>query len=250
MDAYTGFAGVYDLFMEDVPYEDWCLWIRETLADHGIHDGLVLDLGCGTGVMTELLAEAGYDMTGIDFSEEMLEAAVERREQSGHETLYLCQDMREFALYGTVRAIISICDSMNYILEEEELLQVFSLVNNYLDPGGIFIFDMNTLYKYREVLGETTICENREEGSFIWENFYDETEQINQYDLTLFIQEENGLYRRYQETHLQRGYEAETVRALLERAGMEFIGMFEAFTKEPVKETSERIYFIARERGK
>ncbi len=76
MDAYTGFAGVYDLFMEDVPYEDWCLWIRETLADHGIHDGLVLDLGCGTGVMTELLAEAGYDMTGIDFSEEMLEATL------------------------------------------------------------------------------------------------------------------------------------------------------------------------------
>ena len=127
---------------------------------------------------------------------------------------------------------------------------MFGLVNNYLDPGGIFIFDLNTQYKYREVLGEAVFCENREEGSFIWENFYDEERQLNQYDLTLFIQEEDKRYRKYEETHLQRGYGELQVKALLEQAGMEFVAMFDAFTREPVKETSERIYMIAREKGK
>ena len=250
MDAYTGFAGVYDLFMEDVPYEDWCLWIRETLADHGIHDGLVLDLGCGTGVMTELLAEAGYDMTGIDFSEEMLEAAVERREQSGHETLYLCQDMREFELYGTVRAIISICDSMNYILEEEELLDIFTRVDNYLFPGGIFIFDFNTDYKFREVIGDATIAESREDCSFIWDNFYDVEEGINEYDLTVFVREEGEMFRRFTETHYQRGYTVEQMTGLAEQAGMEVLEVRDADTGEEATSTSQRVYVVAREKKK
>lgn len=249
MEAYTGFARVYDLFMDNVPYAEWSQYLAGLLQEHGITDGLVLDLGCGTGKMTRLLAQAGYDMIGADNSEEMLQAA---READGgaQDILYLLQDMREFELYGTVRAVVSICDSINYILEEEELQQVFRLVNNYLDPGGIFIFDMNTLYKYRELLGETVICENRDEGSFIWENFYDEERRLNQYDLTLFIQEEGKRYRKYEETHLQRGYGELQVKALLEQAGMEFVAMFDAFTREPVKETSERIYMIAREKGK
>ena len=153
MEAYTGFARVYDLFMEDIPYQEWKDAILGMLTEHGIRDGLVLELGCGTGKMTEHLAEAGYDMIGVDMSEEMLEVAMERREQSGHDILYLCQDMREFELYGTVRAIVSVCDSINYILEEGELLGVFRLVKNYLDYGGLFLFDINTVYKYQEVLG-------------------------------------------------------------------------------------------------
>ena len=173
MDAYTGFAEVYDLFMDQVPYEKWSGRIIQILSAYGIRDGLVLDLGCGTGSMTELLAGAGYDMIGVDASEEMLELAYEKRAESGHDILYLLQDMREFELYGTVRAIVSVCDSLNYITEEEELLHVFRLVRNYLDPDGVFFFDMNTIYKYSEMLGETTIAENREEGSFIWENYYD-----------------------------------------------------------------------------
>ena len=101
-------------------------------------------------------------------------------------------------------------------------------------------------YKYRELLGETTIAENREEGSFIWDNYFDEEEQINEYDLTLFIREEEGLYRRFEETHYQRAYELETVKHLLEQAGLEFVAAYDAFTREPVKEDSERIYVIAR----
>ena len=268
MEAYRSFAQIYDLFMDNVPYEEWSRYIISLLKEYGIADGLVLDLGCGTGKLTRLLKQAGYDMIGVDNSEEMLEIAREMEyeadaepdeaekadaepdEADERQILYLLQDMREFELYGTVRAVISICDSMNYITDEEDLRTVFRLVNNYLDPKGIFVFDLNTCYKYRELLGETTISENREEGSFIWDNYFDEESGINEYDLTLFIREEGNLYRKYEETHYQKAYELETIKRLLREAGMEFVAAYNAFTREPVKKDSERIYVIAREHGK
>ena len=139
MEAYTSFARVYDTFMDNIPYEEWCEYLTGLMREYGVRDGLVLDLGCGTGNMTELLAKAGYDMIGADNAEEMLEIAMEKRDKSGYDILYLLQDMREFELYGTVRAVISVCDSVNYITEPEELQEVFRLVNNYLDPKGVFI---------------------------------------------------------------------------------------------------------------
>lgn len=250
MDAYTGFAAVYDMFMDNIPYGEWCTYLEGILKEYGVEDGLVLDLGCGTGKLTRLLAGDGYDMIGVDISEDMLEIAMEHQAEEGGEILYLLQDMREFELYGTVRAVVSICDSMNYLMEYEDLVQVFSLVNNYLDPKGIFVFDLNTPYKYQKILGEQTIAENREEGSFIWENYYDEEEAVNEYDLTLFIREEDGRFRKYEETHYQRAYSLKTIKMALKEAGMEFMEAYDAFTKEPPKEDSERIYVIARESGK
>ncbi len=246
MDAYTGFARVYDLFMDEVPYQLWSQRIVEMLKEYGIEDGLVLDLGCGTGSMTELLAGAGFDMIGVDASEEMLELAYEKRAASGHDILYLLQDMREFELYGTVRAIVSVCDSLNYIMEEEELLQVFRLVWNYLDPDGVFYFDMNTIYKYSEMLGETTIAENREEGSFIWENYYDEEEQINEYDLTLYIRDEEERYLRYEETHFQKAYALDKVLELLGKAGLRAEKIFDSDTGEAVDDKTGKFCIVAK----
>ena len=246
-ESYSSFAQVYDLFMSEIPYEMWEQYVKELLRERGITDGLVLELGCGTGTFTELLAKDGYDMIGVDNSAEMLETAALKKEKSGLDILYLMQDMREFELYGTVRAVISVCDSLNYITEEEELCEVFRLVNNYLDPGGIFIFDFNTTYKYRELLGDRTIAESREECSFIWDNYYYEEEKINEYELSLFIREEEDLYRRYQETHYQKAYELEIMKELLEKAGLEFVTAYEAFTEEAPSEMSERIYVVARE---
>ena len=262
------------------------------LCEHGVTDGIVLDLGCGTGTMTERLAGYGYDMIGVDNSEEMLELAMEKKTESGYDILYLLQDMRGFELYGTVRAVVSVCDSVNYITEPDELEEVFRLVNNYLDPKGIFLFDFNTVHKYRDVIGDSTIAEDRGVCSFIWDNRYYEKEQINEYDLTLFIAEdfnpmenayvsertadsedallseegagdledtmfseeeggENGsLYRRYTETHYQRGYTLAEIQELLERAGLVFIEAYDADTKETPNDTSERICVIARENGK
>ena len=256
MEAYTGFASVYDLFMDNIPYKDWCAYVTGLLKEHGISDGLLLDLGCGTGKLTRLLAAEGYDMIGVDLSEEMLEIALEHEMEDPKQILYLQQDMREFELYGTVGAVFSICDSLNYITEPEELKQVFRWVNNYLDPGGIFIFDFNTEYKYREVLGDQTIAESREDCSFIWDNYYYEEERINEYELNLFIREdaesetEGDLYRRFRETHFQRAYTLEEITRIVEESGLQFVTAYEAFTKEPPSKNSERIYVIAREQGK
>jgi len=250
MGAYEEFALVYDIFQDNVDYEAWASYLQDRLTDFDIRDGLVLDLGCGTGTMTELLASTGYDMIGVDGAEEMLLRAAEKRAESGHSILYLLQDMTEFELYGTVRAVVSVCDSLNYLLEEEELLQTFRLVNNYLDPGGIFIFDMNTEYKYRELLGSCTIAENREEGSFIWENDYDEDAGINEYDLTLFVRREDGLYEKSEEVHYQKAWPSEKVKELLRAAGMTVIAVYDAYTQEPPRPDSERLTFIAKEKGK
>ena len=246
-ESYKSFARVYDMFMDNIDYPAWCEYLTGLLKEYGVQDGLVAELGCGTGSMTELLAEKGYDMIGIDNSEEMLEIAMEKKFESGKDILYLLQDMREFELYGTVRAVVSVCDSMNYILEEEDLLEVFRLANNYLDPGGMFIFDMNTPYKYETLIGDSTIAENREEGSFIWENYFDEESRINEDALTLFLQEEDDLYRKYEEFHYQKAYEPERVIELLQEAGLEFVAMYDAFTKKAPTKRSERIYIIAKE---
>ncbi len=247
MESYTSFARVYDLFMDNVPYEEWSQYLATLLAEHGIEDGLLLDLGCGTGKLTRLMEQKGYDMIGVDNSYEMLDIA---REFGGTSILYLMQDMREFELYGTVRAIYSACDSINYILEEDELRQVFSLVNNYLDPGGLFVFDINSSYKYRELLAENTFAETRAEGSFIWENYYDEEEGINEYDLTLYIKERDARFARFQEVHYQKCYELATIKRLLQEAGLEFVAAYDAYTKDPVADDSEKITIVARECAK
>lgn len=252
MEAYTNFAEVYDTFMDNVPYEEWADDIQDILKEYQIEEGLVLDLGCGTGSMTELLAEKGYDMIGVDNSEEMLELALKKRMESGHDILYLLQDMREFELYGTVRAIVSVCDCVNYITEEEELTGMFRLADNYLDPGGIFIFDFNTEYKYRELLGDQVIAEDRQECSFIWDNYYDDREKLNEYELTLFVKCEGGkdLYRKYQEIHYQRAYTLEQIRRLVEASGLKFAAAYDAYTKNSPSDTSERICVVARENRK
>lgn len=244
MDAYTSFASVYDLFMDNVPYEEWCAFLCKILAQHGITDGPVLDLGCGTGKMTRLMSEQGYDMTGIDNAAEMLQIAA--MEPGEVPILYLLQDMQDLELDGCVRAVYSVCDCVNYVLDEEELQQAFSRVHEYLEEDGVFIFDVNTSYKYTKLLAENTFAESRDEGSFIWDNYYDEEERINEYDLTLFIPEGDELYRRYTETHYQRNYETETLLKLLRNAGFIDICVYDDYTDAPLCETSERAVFVAK----
>lgn len=283
-DVYSDFARVYDELMDNAPYKEWCENIAALIQEYGISrpvegdtfencgcqpvDGtekerlfqnsdaqallesernLVLDLGCGTGTLTELLYQKGYDMIGVDNSPQMLEIAMEKRAESDSKILYLLQDMRELELYSTVGTVISVCDSLNYLLEEEELLQVFRLVDNYLYPGGLFLFDFNTVYKYSQVIGDAVIAENREDCSFIWENYYHKEEEINEYDLTVFVQEEGDRFHRFTENHFQRGYTAETMCRLVEQAGMQIIRLLDADTLGNITDQSERVYVLARE---
>lgn len=245
MEAYTGFAQVYDMFMDNVPYEEWCAYICGCFRQNGISEGTVLDLGCGTGELTRLMAKKGYDMIAVDSSVDMLEIASQNREDG---ILYIHQRMEELELGESVQAAYSACDSVNYILEEEDLLQAFCRVYSHLMPGGIFLFDMNTDYKYRVLLGENTFAESRDEGSFIWENYYDEESAVNEYDLTLFIPEEGELFRRYTELHYQKNYSMERVRKLLEQAGFCDICLYDDYTDNPVREDSERCTITARKK--
>lgn len=242
MDAYTAFARVYDLFMDNVPYEQWAEYIEKVLRKHHITEGPVLDLGCGTGELTRLLAGKGYDLIGVDNAPEMLEEAYGG---GGEDILYLLQPMQELELDGCVRAVYSACDCINYLLEEEEVKETFQRVFSCLESGGIFLFDVNTDYKYRELLGNHTFAESRDEGAFIWENYYDEESRINEYDLTLFIPEEGSLFRRYTEIHLQRSYSLQKLKRRLEETGFCHVEIYDDYTENEPGAECERAIFIA-----
>lgn len=269
-DRYGEFASVYERMMANVPYDDWVKRMGDIMREAGIIEGLVLDLGCGTGTITRRLEKLGYDMIGIDISESMLQRAWEqemkpldpfaelraqgkikgkKKEEKKSEILYLQQDMRTFELFGTVRCIVCACDSINYILSKEEVEMVFRLVNNYLDPDGVFIVDFHTPSYFKEVLRNKTITELESDMVLIWEN--EETEEGNHESyLTFFREERDGRYTRFDEAHVQRGY---TIRDMLEAAansGLVDIRFFDGYTKQPAKESSERIVMTAREYGK
>ncbi|HOA81360.1 MAG TPA: class I SAM-dependent methyltransferase [Defluviitaleaceae bacterium] len=251
MEAYKTFALVYDLFMNEVPYTKWVEYIEKIWEKFNCSPKLMAELGCGTGNLTTLFAKKGIDMIGIDISADMLSIAREKAIANNVDILYLLQDMQEFELYGTVDCIISLCDSLNYILDEEGLLNTFKWVNSYLNPKGLFIFDINTEYKYKYILGDNIFAENYEEASYIWDNFYDEEEAINEYCLTFFIKEEDtGLYKKYEELHYEKMYSTDTITKLIENAGLELLAIYDAYTFELPKEDSERIFFVAREKGK
>ncbi|MGL4345228.1 MAG: class I SAM-dependent DNA methyltransferase [Cellulosilyticaceae bacterium] len=248
MDIYNDFAKVYDTFMGDTPYEKWVQFIQNQIEKAGITPKLVCDLGCGTGKMCELFAQKGIDMIGIDHSEEMLMVARENAREKELDILYLCQDMTDFELYGTVDVIYSSCDSLNYVLEEEAVLETFKLVNNYLEQGGLFIFDVNTPYKYKNILGERVFAEQTENAAYIWENLFDEEDGINEFAVNFFIQDEDGRYTRTEEIHYEKAYTIEVLKRMLDEAGLEVIGIYDDYSDKLCKEQTIRATFVAREK--
>lgn len=251
MEAYSAFAEIYDEFMDDIPYEKWCEFITDLLKKGKITDGIVCELGCGTGVMTRLLAEQGFDMIGIDLSYEMLQKA--REHENDKEILYLNQDMREFELFGTVSAIVSVCDSMNYILSSGDLVRVFKNANNYLEKDGLFIFDMKTEHFYKNVLGDGVQVENAEDATLIWENYFDEENKIHAYELTMFFPVSAGesgsgnLYEKFTEYHEQRAYSIDEVKEAIHTGGMELVGIYDEKTHQAPNDNSERVFFVVKE---
>lgn len=245
MDIYSGFAGTYDIFMDNIPYGEWHTYLRNLLQAQGVDGGILVELGCGTGNMTRLLAEDGYDMIGVDMSMEMLEYA---REKCPEEVLLLQQDMRELELYGTAAAMVCICDGMNYLVETEDLRQVFERVRLFLDAGGVFIFDMKTAYFYETQLGSQTLTDNRDNATLIWDNVYHADTGINEYILTIYrlVDAVKDLFERVEEYHVQRAYPLEEVKKLLVRTGFTLEAVYEAFTENPPDRNSERMYFVAK----
>ena len=239
--SYSGFASVYDTLTSDVEYEKRCDYLETIFAKHlSERPELLCDLGCGTGSVCSILSQRGYDMIGIDSSDMMLDIATGKNEDK--KILYLCQDMCEFELYGTVDVFLCMLDSLNYITSSEEINQVFALVKNYLNPGGIFIFDVNTLYKYEEILSDNTFVFEENGVFYTWENSFDG--EYCDFRLNFFVEDENGKYTRLTEEHSQRYIAVNEIKEISQKNGLSVEGIYSELTFDKPQEDDQRLFFV------
>lgn len=240
--SYGVFASFYDALTPDVRYDEYAAYVDGIIKKYVPNAKIVLDAACGTGNMTVRLAEKGYDMIGVDLSAEMLNAA---KEKSGKDILYLCQDLTELDLYGTIDACVCALDSLNHIESEEKLLNVFEKISLFMNNGGVFIFDLNTLYKHREILSENTFVYDLENVFCVWQNFFNNDDSSVDIELD-FFERQGNVYKRYFESFSEYYYSGETVVKLLEASGFELVGHFDSLSFEKPTQKSERTVFIAR----
>ena len=246
-EGYSAIAGVYDRLNKDIDYAKWADFFENCFDNNGKKPEIVLDLACGTGRMTRELAARGYDMIGVDGSTDMLGEAYSL---GGEHILYLLQDMRSFELYGTVGATVCCLDSLNYLLDPKDLKKTFSLVHNYSDPDALFMFDMNTPYKFENIYSDNAyILEDEKDGAAIfcgWQNFYDRESRICDFYLSVFEEDEDGAYIRSDEHQQERCYTKEQVSELLNECGFELVGIYSDLDMSEINEKTERWYFVAR----
>lgn len=243
MSCYTDFAYIYDMLTEDVEYQkraDYLeLLFKKYLKDKPV---LIADIGCGTGTMCSILSDRGYDMIGIDSSASMLNVAREKSE--GKDILYLLQSMTEFELYGTVDVCLSLLDSVNYLTDDDDFDRLIKLVNNYLNPGGLFIFDINTPYKFENILADNIYTYESEKVFYTWENSFDG--KICEFYLNFFVENENGTYNRITEQHFERCYQIEELVDIIKNNGMTVVSVFGDLSEKMYKNSDERVYFIVK----
>ncbi|MEN6316061.1 MAG: class I SAM-dependent methyltransferase [Clostridiaceae bacterium] len=234
--------------MTDVNYGQWADHIITIFRRCGLKPELIADLGCGTGSFCLEMAHRGYDMIGIDLSAEMLSCARQKALQAGADILFLNQDMTSFELYGTVDAITCLMDSVNYVTYKNDLKQLFKLVANYLNPNGLFVFDINSPYKFENIFSANAFCETNPEASYIWQNCYDKSKKLCRFDLTFFVRE-GDLFRRFDEVHYERSYTREELEEMLAVAGLRLCSVYGGFSFRKPSEKCQRIFFICKKEG-
>lgn len=248
-DNYFALSKVYDILNADLDYVAWAKYIDNKIKSHSDIDvSLVLDLCCGTGTMTMELDRLGYDMTGIDLSPDMLDIARAKAQEAGRaeNILYLCQDMCAFELYGTVQAVVSCLDSLNHLDSKSDLKKVFDLVHNYLEAGGLFIFDLNSPYKFKNVYG-TNAYVLEDEGIYCgWQNIYDKESRICDFYTSVFTENEDGTYSRFDDYEREYCFGRREVEKLLEKCGFELVSVDGDIDGSPVEKDTERFYFTAK----
>ena len=246
MSAYEAFASVYDIFMEQVEYDQWLNHIHAIWKKFGLQPKTVIDLGCGTGSIALPLAKEGYDVIGVDLSPEMLTEADHKAMEEGVSVRFACQDMTELELGEEADCILSLCDSMNYLTEDGQLEDAFKSIAQHMKQESLFLFDLNTEYKFKDVLGQNVFGSAEEHAAYIWENDYDEEEKINEYYVSFFIENEDGLYERIEEFHYERAYSMEEIEEGLQAAGMELVEVYDGYSFDAPRAESERLLFAAR----
>ena len=246
MSAYEAFASVYDIFMEQVEYDQWMNHIHAIWEKFGLQPKTVIDLGCGTGSIALPLAKEGYDVIGVDLSPEMLTEDDHKAMEEGVSVRFACQDMTELELGEEADCILSLCDSMNYLTEDGQLEDAFKSIAQHMKQESLFLFDLNTEYKFKDVLGQNVFGSAEEHAAYIWENDYDEEEKINEYYVSFFIENEDGLYERIEEFHYERAYSMEEIEEGLQAAGMELVEVYDGYSFDAPRAESERLLFAAR----
>lgn len=246
MSAYEAFASVYDIFMEQVEYDQWLNHIHAIWEKFGLQPKTVIDLGCGTGSIALPLAKEGYDVIGVDLSPEMLTEADHKAMEEGVSVRFACQDMTELELGEEADCILSLCDSMNYLTEDGQLEDAFKSIAQHMKQESLFLFDLNTEYKFKDVLGQNVFGSAEEHAAYIWENDYDDEEKINEYYVSFFIENEDGLYERIEEFHYERAYSMEEIEEGLQAAGMELVEVYDGYSFDAPRAESERLLFAAR----
>lgn len=245
MSRYGAFAEYYDSLTSNVSYDETAKYVADILDENGIKKGILLDLACGTGTMSVQMAKRGYEVIGIDNSPEMLSEAREKAYEAKEDILFLCQDMCNIDLYGTVECTICLLDSLNHLESEEELQAAFEGVSLFTVPGGLFIFDVNTQYKHKYVLGNNTFVYDNDDVYCVWQNEYDDESKTVEIFLD-FFEEENGLYRRSSEYFTECAFSDETIRRLLKEAGFSNVKAYGELSRNAPSETEERIFYVAR----
>lgn len=229
--------------MDDIDYERWYKYLEEIFKRYNRPKN-ILEMACGTGNMSYFLAKAKYQVTAFDLSNEMLSIAYNKLNEFDNIKL-LQQDMRYFKINEKFDCILAICDSINYITETNDLLDTFKRVYSHLDKDGIFVFDINSFYKLKEIIGNNTFVEDRDNIFYTWQNYFDEDTNICEFYLTFFESEDGLNYSRFDEVHLERAYAIDQIIGLLKTAGFKNVESYDAFTFNPVYEKSERINFVA-----
>ncbi len=242
---YSNFAQVYDSLMCDVDYKKRSAYLLKLFKKFGKKPTLLLDVACGTGGFSTELAKQGIEVIGVDMSEEMLSIAREKAFESGDDILYLCQKAEELDLYGTVNGAICCLDSLNHITDYKSFCRAVGRVSLFLEKGCIFIFDLNTQYKHKNVLGDNVFVIEQDEVYCVWANQYKEKNCVVDINLDFFI-EQDGLYERFSEQFSERAYSKEEIEKTLKNAGLEIVAVFDDMTEQPLKDTSERAIFVTR----
>lgn len=243
--SYGEFAFIYDRLTDDVEYEKRSDYVKKLIDKHFEKNAeLLCDLGCGTGTMCNLMSDKGFDVIGIDSSESMLGVAAQK--SVGKNILYLNQDMCDFELYGTVDVFISMLDSVNYIIEADDLNRMLSLVNNYLNPDGVFIFDVNSAFKFESILGNNTYAYEADKIFYTWENYYED--EILDIYLNFFTENEDGSYNRMTEHHMQRFYSIDMLKKLAEKNNLSVEGIYNDLSFTYPDDESERIFFVLKKK--
>ena len=248
MGGYGLFSNVYDTLTENVNYAARADYIADLLAEHGITGGILLDLACGTGTLSIEMAKKGFEVIGVDASADMLSTAMNNAYESGENVMFLCQQMQQLDLYGTINAAICTLDSINHLTDPEDVQLAFDKVSLFTEPGGIFVFDINTVYKHREILANNTFVYDLDEVYCVWQNTLDSDTDTVQIDLDIFEILEDGAYERTQESFCERAYPTDEIKDMLTKAGFETLAVYDELTKDEPKEDSERLFIIARKK--